>query len=56
MRSRPKCFELAMDFMGDPEESEIREYIEYLEKKTKSQAKEIEHLLNVIKDEKDGWK
>jgi hypothetical protein len=28
---RPDCFEFAMDFLGDPEEKEIRAYIEHLE-------------------------
>ena len=28
---RPECFEFGMEFMGDPEESEIRAYIESLE-------------------------
>jgi hypothetical protein len=28
---RPDCFEFAMDFLGDPEEAELRNYIEALE-------------------------
>lgn len=30
--NRPECFELAMDFLGEPEEAEIRLYIENLER------------------------
>ena len=29
--TRPACFEFAMDFLGGPEEKEIRSYIERLE-------------------------
>lgn len=29
--NRPECFEFGMEFMGDPEESKIRAYIESLE-------------------------
>lgn len=29
---RPACFEFAMDFLGDPEESEVRAYVERLER------------------------
>jgi hypothetical protein len=28
---RPECFDFAMDFVGDPEESIIRNYVEQLE-------------------------
>lgn len=28
---RPACFEFAMDFLGDPEEPIVREYVERLE-------------------------
>ena len=28
---RPDCFEFAMDFLGDPEESVVRAYVEALE-------------------------
>lgn len=31
---RPECFEFAMSLVGDPEESEIREYVRLLEKKS----------------------
>jgi hypothetical protein len=29
--ARPKCFDFAMDFVGDPEETEVRRYVESLE-------------------------
>jgi hypothetical protein len=29
--NRPACFEFAMDFLGDPEEKEVRAYVEKLE-------------------------
>jgi hypothetical protein len=29
--SRPECFDFAMDFVGDPEETEVRRYVEALE-------------------------
>lgn len=38
---RPECFEFAMDFLGEPEDAEIRGYIEGLEGK----IKELEELL-----------
>jgi|688.fasta_scaffold773124_2 hypothetical protein len=28
---RPECFDFAMDFLGDPEETEVRRYVEALE-------------------------
>ena len=28
---RPECYEFGMEFMGDPEESIIRHYVEWLE-------------------------
>lgn len=31
MPTRPACFEFAMNFLGDPEEAELRNYIEALE-------------------------
>ena len=30
---RPDCYEFGMEFMGDPEETEIRQYVEWLEKR-----------------------
>lgn len=30
-RQRPDCFDFAMDFLGDPEASEILAYVEELE-------------------------
>jgi prefoldin subunit 5 len=30
---RPECYEFGMEFMGDPEETEIRAYVEWLEKR-----------------------
>jgi hypothetical protein len=29
--TRPDCFDFAMDFVGDPEETEVRRYVEALE-------------------------
>jgi hypothetical protein len=29
--TRPECFDFAMDFVGDPEETEVRRYVEALE-------------------------
>lgn len=29
--TRPECFDFAMDFLGDPEETEVRRYVEALE-------------------------
>ena len=29
---RPDCYDFGMDFMGDPEETEIRAYVEALER------------------------
>lgn len=30
---RPECYDFGMDFLGDPEETEIRIYVEWLEKR-----------------------
>lgn len=35
---RPECFEFAMDFLGDPEEPEVRAYVEALEKAVEDAA------------------
>jgi len=32
--TRPECFDFAMDFLGDPEETEVRRYVEALEART----------------------
>lgn len=44
---RPECFAFAMDFLGDPEASEIIKYVEHLEneghKKEKEDARRIYH-------------
>ncbi len=34
--NKPECFDFAMDFIGDPEDAEIREYVEGLEKENES--------------------
>lgn len=31
MLKRPECFEFAMNFLGEPEETKIRKYVEWLE-------------------------
>ena len=31
--NRPKCFDFGMDFIGNPEAAEIRQYVEWLERR-----------------------
>jgi len=40
--NRPKCFEFAMDFLGNPEEPEIRAYIEQLERQLERMRKAVD--------------
>ena len=32
---RPECYEFGMNFMGDPEQTEIRRYVEWLENRVR---------------------
>ena len=54
---RPECFDFAMDFLGQPEELEIMEYIEYLEAKVnrlQGSFKEITDKTGPLNG-KDAW-
>lgn len=39
---RPECFEFAMEFLGDPEETVVRKYVEDLERQIETLNKDKE--------------
>jgi hypothetical protein len=54
--TRPDCFDFAMDFVGDPEEADVRRYVEALEARPTIQPVSVSERLPGPEDCLDeGW-
>jgi hypothetical protein len=47
---RPECFEFGMEFMGDPEETVIRQYVADLENRLQQVTKERDEAIELLNE------